>query len=746
MSGSDASVYLSAVRWDDTGVPLQEFLQKFPEPQVARVVRGQHRHVGVPSLSSPGLSSVVFLSPLGTRLRISAQCVKFKENRQRVVALGPRLAIPEGYRGWFEILSEDGRASRCFESVAELMRRSPDTCLVREPVKAHLAHQDNPEQVTDKTRTLQVGETLVVVKEHTSPMVRASLARLRSSAPHGRFLRCLTSAGETVYLSAESRGKFSPIAKEGNISGVHSVKTLLCKRFPLMVRLVHGRPAPSGLKTSELRLYGVEREECVLALPLVKDAPALSLPESAPLRLQAPKNADALVQMPEYTRLTEKSKRLQDRMDAIEVLETTRSSSDFFSSKTPPQRSLSEPNGKPTPPQNPPATTTVPSTNGVDRVQSMPAPDDYRYEEIDQIYDYVRGFAPLPEKIKTELIQGVSDGNSECEKSSPSSPSPPGAPVASVTSREKPLPPPIETIPARRYSMATDPGPNSPPTTAPVLKSPPTARAKDTDSHVYEAVIRRSSDEHKPKGGSVAPTCRSGLPRSSGVPRPPNNKLFVKSSHQVRNGSAKPRMFRNAGRIPVAAASIKDASMHHPHVPHHHHHPPCPQHHHCPPNGVIVGSVNTSVAPPPNAMFQKASSRNPRTCRGTKPVNGTITTSPLFNIRYKSLTNLAVDFNDTLDSSNSGGGASSGGSKGSGSKGSGSKGSKHDRTGGSVLPHKLSRPKSLSNLFWDVEANNRYNLLLHNELKANQFIYADLPAKIAAAAERSGKKVGTLYL
>ncbi|KAL1433761.1 hypothetical protein MTO96_012293 [Rhipicephalus appendiculatus] len=145
-------------------------------------------------------------------------------------------------------------------------------------------------------------------------------------------------------------------------------------------------------------------------------------------------------------------------------------------------------------------------------------------------------------------------------------------------------------------------------------------------------------------------------------------------------------------------------------------------------------------------MFQKASSRTPRTCRGAKPVNGTITTSPLFNIRYKSLTNLAVDFNDTLDSSNSGGGASSGGSKGSGSKGSGSKGSKHDRTGGSVPPHKLSRPKSLSNLFWDVEANNRYNLLLHNELKANQFIYADLPAKIAAAAERSGKKVGTLYL
>ncbi|XP_077496053.1 uncharacterized protein LOC144106962 [Amblyomma americanum] len=728
MSGSDASVYLSAVRWDDNGMPLQEFLQKFPEPQVARVVRGQHRHVGVPSLSSPGLSSVVFLSPLGARLRISAQCVKFKENRQRVVAIGPRLAIPEGYRGWFEILSEDGRASRCFESVAELLRRSPDTCLVREPVKAHLAHPDDPETVTDKTRTLHVGETLVVVREHNSPMVKAPLARLRSSAPQGRFLRCLTSAGETVYMAAESRGKFSPIAKEGNISGVHSVKTLLCKRFPLMVRLVHGRPAPSGLKTSELRLYGVEREECVLALPLVKDAPALALPESAPLRLQPPKNAEALVLMPEYTRLTEKCKRLQDRIDAIEVLETTRSSSDFFSSKTPPQRSVSEPSGKP-PPQSPTETTVVPSTT-VERAQSTPAPDDYRYEEIDQIYDYVRGFAPLPEKIKTELIQGVGEGNGDCDKS-PSSP--PAGPVSSVPVRDRPLPPPIETIPARRYSLATDPGPNTPAAAA-VVKSP--TRAKDTDSHVYEAVMRRS-DEPKSKGGSVAPTCRSGVPRSS-VPRPPNNKLFVKSSHPVRNGSAKPRMFRNAGRIPVP--TVKDASVHHPHLHHHQHHPPCPAHHHCP-NGV-VGSVNSSAVPT-SVVFQKAS--RARTCRGAKPVNGTITTSPLFNIRYKSLTNLAVDFNDTLDSSNSGGGVSSGGSKGSGSKGSGSKGSKHDRSV-SVPPHKMSRPKSLSNLFWDVEANNRYNLLLHNDHKANQFIYADLPAKIVAAAERSGKKVGTLYL
>ncbi|XP_029845341.2 uncharacterized protein LOC8031960 [Ixodes scapularis] len=697
MSGSDASVYLSAVRWDDSGLPLQEFVHKFREPQVGRVIRGQYRHVGVPSLSSPSLSSVLFLSPLGPRLRISAQCVKFKENR-RVSTIGPRLAIPDSYKGWFEILSEDGRSSRCFESVAELLRRSPETCLVREAVKAHLAHPDDPETVTDKTRTLPLGETLVVIRE-----VRASLGRLRST--HGRFLRCLTSGGDTVYLAAESRGKFSPIAKEGNISGVHTVRTLLCKRFPLMVRLVHGRPA-SGLKTSELRLYGIEREDYIMAMPLIKDAPPVTIPQSAFLKLQAPKNADVLVTLPEYARLSDRCNRLVDRMDAIEVLETTRSSSDII--RTPPYRSISEPNSKS---QTPTSPTAAPA---VERLQSTPAPDDYRYEEIDQIYDYVRGFAPLPEKIKAELQGGGEVFQKACPTSGTTT-------VASGSARERPLPPPIETIPARRYSLATDPGPNPPP--AVVLKS---TKSKDTDSHIYEAVTRRS--EERASRGSVIPS-KVAL-RS--VPKPPNNKLFVKSTHPVRNG--KQRIFRNA------AVPIKDVAVMPCPVPHHDNHHNGHPHHHHPNNKGGSSAILQKVARAKTCRGGKAGAAtaanniNNNNSNNNNNNNNAITTSPLFNIRYKSLTNLAVDFNDTLDSSNSGGGRASSG-------GSGSKGSKER----SPPPHKLSRPKSLSNLFWDVEVNNKYNLLHSNELKANQFIYADLPAKLAAS-ERSGKRVGTLYL
>lgn len=63
-----------------------------------------------------------------------------------------------------------------------------------------------------------------------------------------RFLRCFDSRGDHVYLPMEARGKFSAVAKEDNISGVHKIANLLNKRLPLMVRMVSGQP-PVGLKS-----------------------------------------------------------------------------------------------------------------------------------------------------------------------------------------------------------------------------------------------------------------------------------------------------------------------------------------------------------------------------------------------------------------------------------------------------------------------------------------------------------------
>jgi hypothetical protein len=72
---------------------------------------------------------------------------------------------------------------------------------------------------------VETGETLILVGEVTG------------SGNNGpKFLRCLDKNGENIYLPVDLRGRFSAIAKEDNISGVHTPENLLNKRLPLMAR------------------------------------------------------------------------------------------------------------------------------------------------------------------------------------------------------------------------------------------------------------------------------------------------------------------------------------------------------------------------------------------------------------------------------------------------------------------------------------------------------------------------------
>ena len=131
-------------------------------------------------------------------------------------------------------------------------------------------------------------------------------------------------------------------------------------------------------------------------------------------------------------------------------------------------------------------------------------------------------------------------------------------------------------------------------------------------------------------------------------------------------------------------------------------------------------------------------------------VRGASSPSPLFKLRYKSLTSLALDF-DTLDSSISGG------------KGSG------DSAGSTTitkLPEKrsrrLTRPKSLTNLAWDTRDNtplaaplsgtSRALLEAEKHLRLQPGVYRhprdSTPAMLAATSRllQGHKKIGTLYL
>lgn len=197
----------------------------------------------------------------------------------------------------------------------------------------------------------------------------------------------------------------------------------------------------------------------------------------------------------------------------------------------------------------------------------MPPSYTEEYDEIDQIYDYVRGFAPLPKSVRSPYESAGS--------------SPPLTPVTVTIAPlldDRPEPPPIETIPTKKIQA--------------------------------EKRTRRAVKETAP------------VPR---MEKPPLAKLYVKNGGTQRS---RPLMRQKS------ASPLKET-----------------------PPGYKGGS-------------------------------------PLFNIRYKSLTNLqqAMELDGTLDSSHSGG-------RTSGDSGAGAK-----------VPEKrsrrLSRPRSLTNLVWEIRGGS----------------------------------------
>ncbi|KAK9891215.1 hypothetical protein WA026_013530 [Henosepilachna vigintioctopunctata] len=433
MAATPGQITAAAARWTDEGYYLQEFVSKNPLPAIVKIIKGQYGGLGVPTLPSPGLQSIAVLVSMGKRQKILAQAVKIKEGK-RLISVGPRLVIPGTYSGYFELLSEEGRAVRCIESVSELARRRAEVgCLVRETIRAVQAKVDPQSGMVspEGARTIPAGEILVPFGEISLP------------GSKGRYLKCLDSKGDTFLLGLEQRGKFSILAREDNISGVHTAKNLLSKRLPLTVRLVHGTP-PRGLKSPsqfvpEIRLLSILDEEHIFAVPLQKeDSSVIAMPLSAPLKLLKARNEEQLKGMVEYNRLVDKvTKAASEVCDRIQIIEGKLGESKKLPPSHPPElkngfmlrRSASSDSAN-----------NHKSKHHSHRKDENFAPPAKNYDEIDQIYDYVRGVAPLPKSIRSPYSEP-----------SPSCVSHSSAPSNSHSLSDlKPEPPPIDTIPTKK--------------------------------------------------------------------------------------------------------------------------------------------------------------------------------------------------------------------------------------------------------------------------------------------------------
>ena len=415
------------------------------------------------------------------------------------------------------------------------------------------------------------------------------------------------------------------------------------------------------------------------------------------------------------------------------------------------------------------------------------------YDELEQIYDYVRGFAPLPKTARgwryepsspTKLINNTS-GNAphSTDESTGSS--------NHTSDLTPPEPPPLETLPSRMKLIPADMHsavtiftpppwaygplkndvyevvPTAPPPQNNINNNKPTGEAKKRQRHSAEkssssnSPMKQQQQHHllHPNAATIEAAAaaaaaaaaiasadpnlggqqqQNSLSTSNPISRENNNNSsttprFIKSAnYRSSQGSSvnyRQRFFRS-NRSPVPVISSNNASS-------------CPKE--IPreiytPNG---GSGNN-----PNNLGFGGGDRG-----GGLSVSG----PSMFQMRYKSMTNLASHTGpgeyDTLNSSNSGGKTSGGSSS-----------NRHPETKRS---RKLSRPKSMTNLFWGQKERSASRQSLNNapaELtldpnpKTGQSNYRhhhsrdfSSPAHHAAVFANgkklgSSKKIGTLYL
>ncbi|KAL4236393.1 hypothetical protein ACF0H5_004778 [Mactra antiquata] len=314
MATSPKGPTMPQAQWNTEPVNLKDFLMKHEVPSVARVVKGQFMNIGTSKFNPlKRLHQDVLVHSIKTGLKILGHTVTRIESRDRrstrLIPLEQRLSIPVTYKGWFELLSEDGRSVKPLENVNDLAKAFPrvNNVLVRQNVKAYLVNDNDGKMTFDKTKVITAGDQLKVLGEAPIQFPANKEGKLR-------LLKCTDSKGDNVFLSFDQRGIFTPIASETDVMGVYLIKDVIHKfRLPLTVKLVQGvwPKVDSNRFTGMIRLDWAYTDETAFVCPLDRNTPRIyPIPTEVNLRLVTATNDTDMKDNEAYTNIMVKCNRL----------------------------------------------------------------------------------------------------------------------------------------------------------------------------------------------------------------------------------------------------------------------------------------------------------------------------------------------------------------------------------------------------------------------------------------------------
>lgn len=223
-----------------------------------------------------------------------------------------RFALPVGYDGLAELLSENGEASSPLIQISEVAATAADKFLIRSRIEGLV-------EVTNKNsvRILERGTVLSV--KGTAKIT------LKQSAQAEYYLHCTDKTGHYVYLNYNTVGVFSPFAGPKNISGVHTVSSLLKRfRLPFTIRVVSGK-IPKAACDNEtpgvFRMVELRKETIVFLAPLSAKQMLIPIPLKTEISFFKPANMKELSRHFIFEQLYDTcSQKVEQHMKKIQVV------------------------------------------------------------------------------------------------------------------------------------------------------------------------------------------------------------------------------------------------------------------------------------------------------------------------------------------------------------------------------------------------------------------------------------------
>lgn len=263
-------------------MPLREFLDRFSLPRVVRV-------------EGAGGRPILLYKQQQRSLRVTATLLMHRYRHD--VKVGPEIVIPEGYPGWFSVVSSNSGTgnARVYRRVGALVRAGVPAFLLAKPLRAYtLTHSkmENGNLRAHYTKTtVRAGEVLrltaVFQDTRRAPVTSSTTGmvpegKCSRSSERDQYAQCLDSHGHELFAPLSTRGEFYATCQSGSLDTgsdavLYRVHQLARRDLPLRVRLVAG-PLPIPLPrdySGLMQLENATRGPIVLgcAVPLMPERP-----------------------------------------------------------------------------------------------------------------------------------------------------------------------------------------------------------------------------------------------------------------------------------------------------------------------------------------------------------------------------------------------------------------------------------------------------------------------------------------